>query len=303
MLILTNLNRVGDFEQFGNRLGELEKNVNRIHERLDEFLRSLPSQQENSLSFLGHEMGAASKSSAIHDAIIVSSPTSHQDLLLSHVTSDGSIAERLIGTSSLVSLLEDADDKINLQLDSMRPRASIRDILIPDGRQMEKSPPPIIDAFMTFKADIYRGLSLSSSAFHADLSNDGSPLLLPPKRLLEPIVEPYFRHISAVVPIIGRVPCLEAIDQYYSSETRPESIDPAWIVLFNYMILFCFVGKYMPLERPSSDIDMESITHFEQPFITNIRRAFAVTDKLLTPKLVNVQALIALVSVKPIFLR
>ena len=303
MQVLTNIDRVGDFEQFGNRLGELEKNVNRIHERLDEFLRNLSSRQENGPNFPGHEMAVASKSSAIQDAIIASSPTSHQDFRLSHITSDGSIAERLIGTSSLVSLLEDADDKINLQLDSMRPRASIRDILIPDSRQQEKSPPPIIDAFMAFKTDVYRGLSLSSSAFHADLSNDGSSLLLPPKRLLEPIVEPYFRHISAVVPIIRRVPCLEAIDQYYASEMRTENIDPAWIVLFNYMILFCFVGKYMPLERPSSDIDMTSITHFEQPFVTNIRRAFAITDKLMTPKLLNVQALIALVSIKPRLLR
>ena len=51
----------------------------------------------------------------------------------------------------------------------------------------------------------------------------------------------------------------------------------------------------MPLERPSSDVDMVSITHFEKPFVTNIRRAFAMMDKLLTPKLLNVQALIALV--------
>lgn len=295
MLILTNLNRVGDFEQFGTRLGELEKNVNLIHERLDGFLRSLPNQQESPQAFQGHGPGPPSRSSAIHDAIIVSSPTNHQHLLLGHATTDANNSKRLIGASSLISLLGDADDKINTQLDSMRPRASLRDILIPDGRHEEKTAPPILDAFIAFKADVYRGLSLSSSGFYVDLSNDGSSLLLPPKRLLEPIVEPYFRHISAVVPIIERVQCLRAIDKYYSPETIPESVDPAWIVLFHYMVLFCFVGKFMPLERPSSDVDIVSVSHFEKPFTTNIRRAFAVMDKLLTPRLLNVQALIALV--------
>jgi len=54
----------------------------------------------------------------------------------------------------------------------------------------------------------------------------------------------------------------------------------------------------MPLDRPSSDVDVVSITHFEKPFVANIRRSFSIIHQLLTPQLVNVQALLALVSLR-----
>jgi hypothetical protein len=196
--------------------------------------------------------------------------------------------------SSLMSLFESADKDINARLEAMRPRSSLREVLARPQKQTLPQP-PLLDGFLNFKVDTYINLSFPSYTCHADLSNDGMPLLLPPRRLLEPIVEPYFHHIAGVVPIMARVPCLDAIERYYADEAFRDDEYSAWAVLFNYMILFCFVGKYMPLDRPSSDVDIASITQFERPFVANIRRAFSVTHKFLAPKLVNVQALLALV--------
>ncbi|KAL4894949.1 hypothetical protein BDV59DRAFT_174179 [Aspergillus ambiguus] len=180
-----------------------------------------------------------------------------------------------------------------MQLDKMKPKASLRETLRVRS-QPDAASPPSLDGFLAVKSDVYQGLPLPTYTSGIDLSHDGASLLLPPKRLLDPIVEPYFRHITAVVPLIGRQACLQAIDRHYNPEVPFVGIEPAWVILLNYMILFCFVGQYMPLDRPSTDIDVGSVTHFEKPFVTNIRRSFAVIDRLLSPRLVNVQALLAL---------
>ncbi|KAJ5605579.1 hypothetical protein N7510_008360 [Penicillium lagena] len=286
---------VNDLEQVGNRLGDLEKNVSLIHHRLDEFFRGLPPQQHNNPTNSGEKHRYLDTPIPLSSVVIPSSPSGSQDVaVLDQIAHHGKGTNRLMGTSALISLFEDADDKIDLHLDAMRPKASLRDILGRKRPQEQSSPQPPLDAFLAFKSNIYHGLSLSTFTSQVDLSSDGNPLLLPPKRLLDPIFEPYFRHISSVVPIMGRQPCLNAIKEQYSPEVTAEKVEPAWVILFNYMILFCFVGRYMPLDRPSSDVDVVSITHFEKPFIINIRRSFSVIHQLLTPKLVNVQALLAL---------
>lgn len=293
------MERVNDLEQVGNRLGDLERNVSLIHHRLDEFFRGPPPQQHNNPTDSDHNHPYLGTLIPLPSEVIPSSPSGSQDVVgPDQSTPHGKGTNRLKGTSSLMSLFEDGDDKINYQLDAMRPKASLRDILGSNKRQEKSSPQPPLDAFLAFKSDIYHGLSLSTYTSQVDLSNDGDSLLLPPKRLLDPIFEPYFRHISSVVPIMGRQPCLNAIEEQYSPEVTAENFEPAWVILFNYMILFCFVGRYMPLDRPSSDVDVVSITHFEKPFVVNIRRSFSIIHQLLTPKLVNVQALLALVSLQ-----
>ncbi|OAA58076.1 Transcription factor [Niveomyces insectorum RCEF 264] len=271
-----------DFEQFGDRLERLEKNTGGRCEREHQS---------------GHDGAGPGPESARHDA----GPDAFRHPVIADARTNTTGVPR---TNSLLSLLEDADEQINAQLEAMRPRSSsLRDILA-QGRQQDQAqrsppPPPPLDGFLSFKDGVYRRMgALDSGALDAYyLAHDSAPLLLPPKRLLEAIVEPFFRHIAPVVPLLSRGPCLAAIASHYA-EPNPSSAEqqaePAWVVLFNFMVLFCFVGRYMPLDRPSSDIDVVQIKQFERPFVSNLRRSFAIMDKLLAPTLLNVQALMAL---------
>lgn len=272
-------NRVNDIQKVDERLSGVEKSVLQIQECVEELV----------LKARAAPPGIEEHGSGLSEVAVNAAPSLSHSY---HRRGDTRTRSESWSTSStLMSLFEEADNKINRIVDDIRPRASLREAI--SGTQNQTFPQ--LDAFFEFKYDTYRALPSIESSSRLDLSNDGAPLLLPPKRLLTTIVGPYFRHISSVVSLLERQTCLDAIEEQYAHEESPESLDPAWVILFNYIILFCFMGQYMPLDRPSSDIDIMSMAQFEMPFVNNVRRSFSIIHRLLFPRLVNVQALMALV--------
>lgn len=128
-----------------------------------------------------------------------------------------------------------------------------------------------------------------------DVSRDSLPLVLPPRRALEAVIEPYFRHIDAEIPLLDRQRCIEAINQCYGGEA--ERVDPAWKVIFNYIMILCFQGRYMPLERSTKDIDFFLTKEFDLPYLEDLRGACACLSLFTEPSFTNVQALVALVRI------
>lgn len=120
-------------------------------------------------------------------------------------------------------------------------------------------------------------------------------LTLPPQRVLEAVIEPYFMHIESEIPLLERRRCINAIDECCSGKDA-SNVDPAWKVIFNYIMIQCFLGRYMPLERSSKEIDFLLTKEFELPFLASLWAAFSQLSLFIEPSFANVQALVALVS-------
>ena len=119
-------------------------------------------------------------------------------------------------------------------------------------------------------------------------------LTLPPQKVLEAVIEPYFMHIESEIPLLERTRCINAIDECYRGKDDT-NVDPAWKVIFNYIMIQCFLGRYMPLERSSKEIDFLLTKEFELPFLASLWAAFSQLSLFIEPSFANVQALIALV--------
>lgn len=155
------------------------------------------------------------------------------------------------------------------------------------------------DQFRLHKSQIYHQvLEVFAQSQSPDLSHDGSPLVMPSRDMLERVTQGYFKHINPVTPVIGQAHLAEAIGRCYAGDhnTTPLTVDPAWVVMFNYVVIRCLAGQYMPLERRVEKMDFAFATQLERPFVANIRRALGCLDHFMSPKLINVQALTSLVS-------
>lgn len=280
--------RINDFQDFGQRLAQLEEDVAKANASLEKLLQSLTSitNYAPKASTPAAQVDESSFSAAVGK---IPDNLSRKDT--GYVTYSTEGDERYHGSSSLLSLFSDADKALNENMEKFKPKATLQEMLL--HRNSKEDELPFWDSFAASRMKFYRNVSQELTLEHSlDLSHDGMPLMLPPKRLLDLIVEPYFKHINPITPLLEQSRCLEAIETCYTN-TSTET-DPAWIIIFNYIIIRCFVGRYMPLERPSSDVDLASTTQSEQPFITNIRRGFACLNRFMKPSLLHVQALSAL---------
>lgn len=130
-----------------------------------------------------------------------------------------------------------------------------------------------------------------------DQSNDGRSLVLPPQRLLQAFVKPYFTQVNWMLPVFHQTSFLEKIRQSY--ELGSEACD-AWILCFNNILLQTLEIRALGSPTKSDDHDgtvTEDAMEAEliRPFYANFRRGLSQLERLLAPSLVNVQALISMV--------
>jgi hypothetical protein len=123
-----------------------------------------------------------------------------------------------------------------------------------------------------------------------DLSNDGLSLALPPKIILDAMVDIYFTGIHTLLPIFNKENFEANINAIYSG--RATGSDRAWTLCFNNIILLSLKPKTLQSMNRQTHMD----TGLLKSFIDNSRRGFqGLEDVLLQPILCNVQVLITMV--------
>jgi hypothetical protein len=129
---------------------------------------------------------------------------------------------------------------------------------------------------------------------HLDLIQDGSPPTFPPLLMLEAVIDPYFDNINPSFPIWTKEEFRRLI------QTSQES-SRAYIVSCNNLILLtlgprslqsCAMNNFAsdPLRKAVS-IDLD----IAKSLLTNAKRSITNIELLLSPQLLNLQALLSLV--------
>lgn len=131
-----------------------------------------------------------------------------------------------------------------------------------------------------------------------DQSSDGQPLTLPPRELLDAFVEIYFNQINWMLPLFHKDTFSENVRRSY--EQGPDASD-AWILCLNGIVLLMLNIRALgssknAADRANTTADNTMEADLIKPFHANFRRGLNELQSLLEPSLVNVQALILMVS-------
>lgn len=194
---------------------------------------------------------------------------------LTNLNDDNSSGERYFGPTSLESLVLDIKDVIAKLLGSESQR--LRECALLAQR----------------KIDLLIGRG------HEELIKDGSPPTAPPFAILDAMIEPYFATINPHFPIWTKEQ-FNRMATALRQSTSPEQ-NAASIISCNNLILMTLTANSLrsrwgrPVQikhaHKSSSIDFDVTTGF----LTNAKRAIENIELVLSPRLVNVQALLSLV--------
>lgn len=191
------------------------------------------------------------------------------------------------GSSSLTSLIGKICSSLQ---DCVR---SDDDCCMNDGS--ESSADGSLQECMTMMDGMAKSLEMEK---RLDQPSDGQPLTLPPRELLDAFVEIYFNQINWVLPLFHKDTFSENVRRSY--EQGPHAID-AWILCFNGIVLLILNIRALgsskkAADRASATADDTMEADLIKPLHANIRRGLNQLQSLLAPSLVNVQALILMVS-------
>lgn len=121
---------------------------------------------------------------------------------------------------------------------------------------------------------------------------DGGPLSLPPRFLLETILDPFLKELNPILPIFARSSLLEAVKVQY--DPQQNQLDPAWATCFNNLILQILTIKAGGGAQSSLRNSMDST--LRTTFLMNAQRCYSNLGALLKPRVVNVQAFLSMVG-------
>lgn len=128
---------------------------------------------------------------------------------------------------------------------------------------------------------------------HTDLSHDDQQMTLPPEGLVKTLVQPFFEQINPIFPIFESSDQVEGYIKKAYTETDNQP-DIALYLILNCITLHSLSAKYRNTPQDTSEKNMDS--ELLKPFLINLRRAFRDTNRILKPRIMNVQALASFVS-------
>ncbi|PYH87539.1 hypothetical protein BO71DRAFT_404581 [Aspergillus ellipticus CBS 707.79] len=150
---------------------------------------------------------------------------------------------------------------------------------------------------LTEAGDLFQELATGPPPVSEPQSDDLAPAL-PPRALLEGFVDAYFVELNPFLPIYGRQSVMAAIEQQYGSHS--DAPDLAWIGSFNSILLHTLEAK-SSAARPAGQMGDNSLERgLIVHLLLNARRCYNNFERLLQPRLANVQSLLsmALVALK-----
>jgi hypothetical protein len=122
-----------------------------------------------------------------------------------------------------------------------------------------------------------------------DLPSNHIPIRLPPKQFLLMVQPQCLQQADYATDIFVQSSFWSTVERIYSRPFTPA--DEAWAICFNTIILL-FLGS----EISAQGNDPLVGSQFARPFLMTVRTALSNPRVLMTPKLINVQALALLVS-------
>lgn len=117
---------------------------------------------------------------------------------------------------------------------------------------------------------------------------------IPPRALMEVFLDTYVSDLCPLLPIFDPRSLLAAMDEQYAPDM--ESPDLAWIASFNHILLQTLAAK-LGASRKSGLVRGGSLEDgLVSNLLLNAERCYNNFEKLLRPRVANVQALLSLVS-------
>jgi hypothetical protein len=140
---------------------------------------------------------------------------------------------------------------------------------------------------------------LADEEDQVEFSQDGSMPINPPLPILQAMVGPYFSTINEYFPIWTREEFCSLMDNNYNPVHQEP--DPVFAICANNLILLTLNAMTLHCRAKNvsnvfphwnSLVDKSLTSHF----LNNAKRAIAHLGPLLTPRLINLQAILSLVS-------
>ena len=194
--------------------------------------------------------------------------------------------DQYYGTSSIASLFGEIEALLEARLTARKNSTATEGLTIPtDGLQ---------ECHVSLH-NMAKTLLYNDSL---DFSGEDLPPTLPPQRVLEAGIELYFNQTSSMLPIFRKTTLCDRLRRIYS--TGPNQVDIAWVICFNNIILQTLSPETIQSSNQSEDnhvpVGESAERELLQPLLANYRRGLKKLDRLLKPELVNVQALLLMVS-------
>lgn len=172
----------------------------------------------------------------------------------------------------------------------------------------------VIQPLQTSKPEVEElseAVLLAHDKIESLLSRDNGPIqdgcapTIPPYSVLEAMIEPYFSTINPYFPIWTKTRFIQFSTA--SQHSKGLEQDRAYITCSNNLILMTLAATslrsrsaqqaHSAHQSRSSSVDFD----LTRTFLTNAKRAIKNVELLLSPHLINVQALLSLVSTSPVF--
>jgi hypothetical protein len=116
------------------------------------------------------------------------------------------------------------------------------------------------------------------------------PIRLPPKQFLLVIQAQFFHQVNYATDIFVQSYFLSNVERIYSRPFSPD--DEVWAVCFKTIILLVLGFEVSPMQNNDSVFGSQ----FARSFLSTVRTALSNPRFLMSPKLINIQALDLLVS-------
>ena len=184
---------------------------------------------------------------------------------------------------SLVSMIKDAQATLS-------QRFTIPDWLPPLGANHDMSP----DEFVKDKKRTLQQLLEDLTRNDTSMSHDGQGLSLPLQALSRDSLEPYFQRLNPVLPFLNEDIFRERIEQTYGGGNSAQP-DPAWTLCISNVILLSLNARAKSGPTAHSAVDA-GLADIQSILLKTARRGITKLEELSAPRLINVQALISMVS-------
>ncbi|OJJ67550.1 hypothetical protein ASPBRDRAFT_47611 [Aspergillus brasiliensis CBS 101740] len=282
---------VNDVELLGSRLGKIEEALFRclsVVEAANTPRDGSPSQPASRPDSEGHEDREQSRRGSVDSEDSWSDGSSDP---LSQGERDPE-ADPLHFTSPVASLYFEAQAVGNQLLSLMSSKDGSK-AASPRGREA-LTLSPSVGAHLTDANQLFQELATGPPPV-SEPKYDDLPPALPPRTLLEGFVEAYFTDLNPFLPLYDRQTVLDAIEQQYGS--RSDGPDLAWVCSFNSILLHTLEAK-SSAARPGgqtgdSTLERGLVVHL----LLNARRCYNHFERLLQPRLANVQSLFSMALV------
>lgn len=197
-------------------------------------------------------------------------------------TSHHLVNDQHYGTSSLASLFNEIENMLETR--------------VGDGRKDTANSNETLRECQSALHKMARTMMYHDSL---DLPSEDLPPTLPPKDVLDAVVDTYFGQVNSMLPVFKKDSFCENINRIYDGGL--DKADSAWILCFNNIILQTLstdsVDFLSPVDDRGARTQSESAeAELLRPLVVNYRRGLKKLDCLLEPKLINIQALLSMVS-------